>query len=181
MAQEKQEKKPEAKRFYEPKCSPMRDVCEWQTDNDGHHIYVKVGEKNFDDEIQLYKDSCDIKILVDKLLKGDSQTILQLSQPMSYGDVNNFPQECHPAALDDSLKQFYESQPDSIKAKYPRYEDFKNYFLSVTDATIKTLADAEEAAKKKADEDKAAAELAKAQAALDVQAAAIAKAIGGNK
>lgn len=176
MAQEKQ-----AKRFYEPQCSPMQDVCEWQVDEDGHHLLVKVGEKNFDDEIQLYKDSCDIKILVDKLLKGDPQTILTLSQQGVYGDVNDFPQECHPAALDDSLKQFYENQPASIREKYPRYEDFKNYFLGLTSENIQAMAKAEDEAKQKAASDKAAAEAAAAQAALEANAAAIAKAIGGNK
>lgn len=180
MAEKKQET-PNVKRFYEPQCSPMRDVCEWKVDQDGHHIFVKVGEKNFDDEIQLYKDSCDIKILVDKMLKGDSETLIRLSQPGVYGDVNNFPQECHPAALDDTLKQFYESQPDSIKKQYPRYEDFKEYFLNLTNANIQALAEKEAKDKADADAKKASDDAAAAQAALDAQAAAIAKAIGGNK
>ena len=69
------------KRFYEPKTSPLVDITEWQVDEEGHHILVKVGEKNLDDEIQLYKDSCDIKVIIERMMNGDVATIKQLASP----------------------------------------------------------------------------------------------------
>ena len=133
----KEEKK--RKRFYEPECSPFVDVTEWQVDEEGHHILVKVGEKNFDDEIQLYKDSCDIMVLVDRLMKGDAATIRQLATPGLYGDVNDFPQDVHPAAYAQGLAQLYENQPDSVKEKFPTYELFAKYFTNLTNEMVQAM------------------------------------------
>lgn len=143
----KEEKKTERKRYFEPKCSPLVDVTEWRVDEEGHHYVVNVGEKNFDDEIQLYKDSCDIMILVDRLTKGDAATIKQLATPGLYGDVNDFPQEVHPAAYAQGLAQLYENQPDSVKEKFPTYELFAKYFTNLTNEMVAQMfAPKEEAA-----------------------------------
>ena len=129
-----EEKSP--KRYYEPKTSPLVPVCEWQEDEEGHHILVKVGEKNLDDEIQLYKDSCDIKVIIERMMNGDVATIKQLASPGLYGDVNNFPQEVHPAAYAQGLKTLYDNQPASVKEKFPTYELFEKYFTNLTEAMI---------------------------------------------
>ena len=103
---EKENKKNfEPKHFYEPACSPERPVYEWQVDAEGHHILVEVGKENFDEEIQRWESSCDIKIIVDRMMKGDPATIAQLAAPGAYGDVNDFPQEVHPAASAQALHQ----------------------------------------------------------------------------
>lgn len=127
------------KRYYEPKTSPLVDINEWQVDEEGHHILVKVGEKNLDDEIQLYKDSCDIKIIIERMMNGDVETIKQLASPGLYGDVNNFPEEVHPRAFAQGLKQLYENQPDSVKEKFPTYELFEKYFTNLTEAAIAAM------------------------------------------
>lgn len=134
MAEKKQEKK--IKRFYEPECPALLPKYQWETDEEGHHYLVKVGEYDADAEIQLYKDSCDIKVIIDKLLKGDTATITMLAQPSAYGDVNDFPQEVHPRAYAQGLQQLYENQPDSVKEKFPTYEKFAAYFGSLTETLI---------------------------------------------
>ena len=133
-----EEKKP--KRYYEPKTSPLVDIKEWQVDEEGHHILVKVGEKNLDDEIQLYKDSCDIKVIIERMMNGDVNTIKQLASPGLYGDVNDYPSEVHPAAYAQGLHQLYENQPDSVKAQFPTYELFEKYFSNLTEAMIAEMA-----------------------------------------
>lgn len=136
MEKKKEEEVSVAKRYYEPKTSPLVPVCEWQEDEEGHHILVKVGEKNLDDEIQLYKDSCDIKVIVERMMNGDVATIKQLASPGLYGDVNSFPQEVHPAAYAQGLKTLYDNQPASVKEKFPTYELFEKYFTNLTEAMI---------------------------------------------
>lgn len=142
----KEENKKVVKHFYEPKSSPLVDVCEWQEDEEGHHLFVKVGEKNLDDEIQLYKDSCDIKVLIERMMNGDVATIRSLASPGLYGDVNDFPEEMHPAAYADGLKNLYENQPESVKKMYPTYEAFAKYFTNLTEEMVKAMAEKEAAA-----------------------------------
>ena len=135
------------KRFYEPKTSPLVDITEWQVDEEGHHILVKVGEKNFDDEIQLYKDSCDIKVIIERMMNGDVATIKQLASPGLYGDVNDFPQEVHPAAYAQGLKTLYDNQPASVKKQFPTYELFEKYFTNLTEAAINAIFEKKEEVK----------------------------------
>ena len=139
MEKKKEEEVSVVKRYYEPKTSPLVPVCEWQEDEEGHHILVKVGEKNLDDEIQLYKDSCDIKVIIERMMNGDVATIKQLASPGLYGDVNNFPQEVHPAAYAQGLKTLYDNQPASVKEKFPTYELFEKYFTNLTEAMISQM------------------------------------------
>ena len=138
MAQEKQaeKKEQEVKRFYEPECPSTLPVYDWRVDEEGHHILVQTGERNFDDEIQLYKDQCDIKIIIDRLTKRDPAVIAQLTAEQVYGDVNNFPEEYHPRAGAQALHRLYENQPDEIKQKFPTYELFEKYFTTLTEGMI---------------------------------------------
>lgn len=135
-----QKENPKYPHYYEPKSTGIVPITEWTVDDNGHHKLVKVGEKNLDDEIQLYKDMCDIKILVDRLNNGDVATIKQLSQEGVYGDVNDFPEEYHPVAGAMALHQLYENQPDSVKEKFPNYESFEKYFTNMTEAMIAEMA-----------------------------------------
>lgn len=138
---EKSDKKEQTtvKRYYEPKTSPLVDICEWQEDEERHHILVKTGEKNLDDEIQLYKDSCDIKVIIERMMNGDVATIKQLATPGIYGDVNDYPQEVHPAAYAQGLKSLYDNQPQSVKDKFPTYELFAKYFTNLTETMVKEM------------------------------------------
>lgn len=137
------------KRYYEPATSPLVPICEWQEDEEGHHILVKVGEKNLDDEIQLYKDSCDIKVIIERMMNGDAATIRQLAAPGLYGDVNDYPEEVHPAAFAQGLKSLYDNQPEIVKAKFPTYELFEKFFTNLTEATIAEMYKPKESEEKK--------------------------------
>ena len=139
MEKSNKKERPAPKRYYEPESSPIVPVYEWQEDEEGHHFLVQVGTKNVDEEIQLYKDSCDIKIIIDRMNKGDIGTIHMLSQERMYGDVNDFPQDVHPNAYADGLRQLYENQPDSIKEKFPTYELFANFYKNLTEAAIAAM------------------------------------------
>lgn len=150
MAEKTKTEEKKAKRFYEPTCSKVVDVKEWQVDEKGHHHLVKVGEKNFDDEIQLYKDMTDIKILVDRLNNGDVATIKQLTKEGIYGDVNDYPKEYHPAAGQMALHQLYENQPEEVKKQFPTYELFASYFTNLTEAMVAELAKPKEEKKEEA-------------------------------
>lgn len=129
--------KTKTKRYYEPHCTGIVDVTEWRVDEKGHHHLVKIGEKSLDDEIQLYKDMCDIKILVDRLNAGDPAVIHQLSQPMKYGDVNDYPEEYHPVAGAMALHQLYENQ---YSDKFATYDEFEKFFVNLTDAMVADMA-----------------------------------------
>lgn len=133
------EKEKKKVHYYEPACSEYVDLYEWRVDEQGRHFVVKVGQKNFDEEIQLYKDACDIKVIVDKLINGDVATIKQLSTPGVYGDVNDYPTDVHPAGYAQALNTLYENQPKEIKDKFPTYEKFASYFANLTEAMIKEM------------------------------------------
>lgn len=137
--QNTQKEKTHVKRFYEPVCPKVLPKYEWRVDDEGHHYQEKVGEYDADAEIQLYKDSCDIKVIIDRMMKGDAATITMLAQPLAYGDVNDFPQDVHPRAFAQGLHQLYENQSDAVKEKFPTFEKFANYFTSLTDAMIAEL------------------------------------------
>jgi len=126
------------KRFYEPISSGIVPVTEWQVDEKGHHHLVKIGEKNRDDEIQLFKNMTDIKILVDRLNNGDIATIKQLSQPGIYGDVNDYPEEYHPVAGAMALHQLYENK---YADKFETYEAFEKFYTNLTDAMVQKMLD----------------------------------------
>lgn len=140
------------KRYFEPDCPAVIDVFDWTVDDRGHHKLKKVGQKNIDDEIQLWKDQTDIKILIDRYNKKDPATLLQLSQEMAYGDVNDYPQEVHKVAHAQALHTLYENQPDSVKEKFPTYELFESYFLNLTDAMVKEMFTPKEEVKETANE-----------------------------
>lgn len=129
-------KKPVRTRFFEPTCPKLVPKYEWKVDEDGHHYLEKIGEYDADAEIQLYKDSCDIKIIIDRMMRGDAATISMLASPGIYGDVNDFPQDVHPRAYAQGLAQLYENQPRAVKDKFPTYEKFAEYFTNLTEAMV---------------------------------------------
>lgn len=135
---EKENEKTKIERFYEPKCPVTRPVYEWIVDDDGHHIRKQTGEKNFDDEIQLYKDQTDIKLLVERLMAGDP-AMISLQKNAVYGDVNDYPEEYHPVAGAQALHTLYENQSDEFKAKFPTYEAFEKFFAGLTAEMVNQL------------------------------------------
>lgn len=130
------EKVGKAKHYYEPECSEYVDVLDWQEDDEGHHFQVVVGKKNVQEEIERYKNATDIKVIVERMMNGDAATIRMLAAPGIYGDVNDYPEEVHPAGYAQGLKTLYDNQPDSVKEKFPTYELFAKFFTNLTEATI---------------------------------------------
>ena len=81
---------------------------------------------NIKDEINSYKDSCDLSILVDRIYRGDTSL---LGNPNSgyYGDVSEFPQDFRELLdLVATGKTFFEALPDEERNKFADFGDFVN-------------------------------------------------------
>ena len=79
---------------------------------------------NIRDEINSYKDSCDLSILVDRIYRGDT-SLLGNPDGMYYGDTSQFPQDFR-SLLDlvDTGKILFEELPEEERIKYADFADF---------------------------------------------------------
>ena len=79
---------------------------------------------NIKDEINSYKDSCDLSILVDRIYRGDT-SLLGNPDGMYYGDATRFPQDFR-GLLDlvDTGKLLFEELPEEERTKYADFADF---------------------------------------------------------
>lgn len=85
---------------------------------------------NIKDEINSYKDSCDLSILVDRIYRGDT-SLLGNPDSLYYGDASRFPQDFR-SLLDlvDTGKLLFEELPEEEREKYADFADFVNNFVS---------------------------------------------------
>lgn len=79
---------------------------------------------NIKDEINSYKDSCDLSILVDRIYRGDT-SLLGNPDGLYYGDASQFPQDFR-GLLDlvDTGKTLFEALPDEQRKKFADFADF---------------------------------------------------------
>lgn len=79
---------------------------------------------NIKDEINSYKDSCDLSIIVDRIYRGDT-SLLGNSDSLYYGDATCFPQDFR-SLLDlvDTGKLLFEELPEEERTKYADFADF---------------------------------------------------------
>lgn len=87
---------------------------------------VEDGYENIYDEIQSYKDSVDINVIVARYAHGDTYALQQRSG--MYGDFINVPtsyMDVLNGAIE--LKKIY-SENEKLKEKYPTIEDFVDNF-----------------------------------------------------
>lgn len=66
----------ERKRATMPESDGIEDVYEKQVDKFGAVTYVKTGERNLYEEIQSYKDDCDINFIIARCVKDGTVSLL---------------------------------------------------------------------------------------------------------
>lgn len=100
----------EPKRFPMPESDGIEDVYEKQVDKSGAVSFVKTSQKNLYEEIQAYKDDCDINFIIARCVKDGSVSLLA-DNGRSVVDVSML--------------------PDNILDLYNLSEQLKNEFLSL--------------------------------------------------
>ena len=86
-------------------------------DDNGSDILIETGKIDIYEEIQSYKDSCDIKVLLERYSNGDSSALN--ARPIFYGDVSDAPSTLagHLQLLRDAEAYFDTLNPD-IRSKF---------------------------------------------------------------
>lgn len=104
-------------RFYSNPGSREANDYEIQIDKKGHKILKFVGTHDIYEEIQSYKDECDISLIIARAAAGDA-TALNKRQGF-YADITETPEnlaEAQNAIL--KLSQGFEKLPAEIRAKF---------------------------------------------------------------
>lgn len=79
----------EKKTFYTPSGSPIMKTYKKVTEKGDTHL-IETGETNIYEKIQECRDECDIRIIMDKLTRGDQVEALRIAQAKEsaqYGDA----------------------------------------------------------------------------------------------
>lgn len=99
-------------------------------DPDGN-MHLETGkERDRFIEIQSYKDSCDVNLMIKRYENGD-QTALLRSNTGVYCDISSMPKNVHDAVkLSRSVETLYNSLGDDVKKIYPSVNDFTAAFSS---------------------------------------------------
>lgn len=88
-------------------------------------------ERNRHNEIQSYKDSCDVNNIVRRYENGD-QTALLRNNTGVYCDISQMPQNIHEAVkLSKSVDNLYNSLGSDVKQLYPDVMSFTEAFSDV--------------------------------------------------
>lgn len=110
-----------------PGCS-MRPIYQAKNDPDGNRRLVKVGERNQTEEIQTFRDSCDLHKIIERCtLTGDYSPLVQ-RQPI-YMDCTQMPHdlmEAHKAM--DFAQKVYNNLTNEQKQSYEGFEGFLSVF-----------------------------------------------------
>lgn len=95
------------------------------------NMSLEVGkERDRFTEIQSYKDSCDVNMIIKRYENGD-QTALLRSNSGVYCDVSSMPKNIHEAVkLSRSVESMYNSMGDDVKSFYPTLNEFTEAFSS---------------------------------------------------
>ena len=108
--------------------SSMRPIYQAKNDPDGNRRLVKVGERDQTEEIQSFRDSCDLHKIIERCtLTGDYSPLVQ-RQPI-YMDCTQLPSDLMAAhqALENSQK-VYDSLSIDQKQSYEGFEGFLEAF-----------------------------------------------------
>lgn len=110
-----------AEHFYCSSGSPDRTL--YVLDDD---ILIEAGVEDTQAIINSYKDSCDIKLLIERVTQGEYDLLMQ--KRGVYIDTTKFPTNIVEAQnmLRDS-KRAFELLPDDIKKEVGGYETFSNW------------------------------------------------------
>lgn len=104
-------------------------------DPDGSEYDIKYSDDVVDiqDQIDSFKDSTDINLIVERFTSGDLNAIGNLGvldpEDKSVVDLTVLPEDVHTLHNNiEASEKFYSSLSDEIKSKYPTPDDFYNYF-----------------------------------------------------
>lgn len=78
------------KRFYSNPGSPLHKLYSPKVSKDGSVELVESGVENIQDYIESFRESTDIKVILDRVAAGETE--LLMSRPGSYGDFTKMPQ-----------------------------------------------------------------------------------------
>lgn len=91
---------------------------------DGNMFLEKGKIRNRQDEINSYKDSCDVNMLIRRYENGDQLALLR-DNTGAYADLSTLPKNIHDAEkLSKRIRSVYDSMGSDIKAKYGTLDDF---------------------------------------------------------
>lgn len=104
-------------------------------DPNGSEFDIKYSDDVVDiqDQIDSFKDSTDINLIVDRFTNGDLNAIGSIGvldpEEKSVVDLTILPEDVHTLmGSTNSAIGFYESLPNDIKSKYPTADDFYDNF-----------------------------------------------------
>lgn len=81
-------------------------------------------------EIQSYKDSCDVNVLIKRYQNGDAAALMRDNTGV-FCDISSMPRNVHEAVkLSRDVESVYNSMGDDIKSFYPTVNDFSAAFVS---------------------------------------------------
>lgn len=113
--------------------SRKKKMFEPSFDDDGRFSLVESGEADLYDEIQSYKDSVDINVLLRKYQEGDL-SVLERAQSM-YGDFSNVPTS-YSGMLNSMLqsRNVFDSLPVEIRARFDH--SFEQFISAMDDPAL---------------------------------------------
>lgn len=91
---------------------------------DGNLFLEQGAKRNRQNEINSYKDSCDVNMMIRRYENGDQLALLR-DNTGAYADLSTLPKNIHEAdKLQKRINSLYDSMGDDIKAKYGSVDDF---------------------------------------------------------
>lgn len=89
------------------------------------NMYLEEGAKrNRQNEINSYKDSCDVNMMIRRYENGDQLALLR-DNTGAYADLSTLPKSIHEAdKLQKQITSVYNSMGDDIKAQYRTLDEF---------------------------------------------------------
>lgn len=110
-------------------CSgdPIHIVFSPKVNDDGSIDLVESGKENIQDEIQSYLESCDINVIIQRVLNGETE-LLQQRKAM-YGDFTTMPKTyAEMLQLQIDTNRLFESLPIDVKKQFDN--DVNKFFAS---------------------------------------------------
>lgn len=114
----------EKPKFHSNLGSPIKEVYQGEFDDEGKFSVVKVGEINLYENIQSYKDSVDIDIILNRYACGDPMALEKVSG--FFADVSALPNSyVGMFNLIEQTKEFFNNMPADFKEKFNNnFEEF---------------------------------------------------------
>lgn len=133
----------EFRKTYERKRMTSNPGCRMENeykvvkDDDGDTILKKVGEYCLYDQIQSYKDSCDLNKIIEKFkITGDPSLLMQ--KQTFYADVTEYPKSyAEMLQTYQAAKEFFYSLPVDDRAKFNNDPD--QFYSSIGSETFNSI------------------------------------------